>query len=231
MSALQSGNLKEQILKLFAKHPHQLFKPNEIARRLSIKHKSDYNGLLRILNELFQSKQINRERRKRYGRAKAQETHRVVGTLSTLKSGDGFVELASPQEGRVLVKQRFIGTAMNGDTVAVNLFAPSAVVQSENKDILLEGEITEVLERSQRPIVGVLEKSKNFFFVVPDDRRFGRDIYITKEKKSHAHPGDKVVVVVDEWNSPQLNPEGHIVEVLGKSGEVSAEMAGVAREF
>ncbi|MBI3189418.1 MAG: ribonuclease R, partial [Ignavibacteriales bacterium] len=95
----------------------------------------------------------------------------------------------------------------------------------------IEGEIVEVLERSTIPIVGTFEKSKNFFFVIPDDRRIKRDIYIPKGNTFGAKPDQKVVVVIDDWSSEHLNPEGHIIEVLGKSGEVKAEMASVARQF
>jgi ribonuclease R len=94
-----------------------------------------------------------------------------------------------------------------------------------------EGEIVEIIKRSDRPIVGVFEKSKNFFFVSPDDRRFGRDIYIPKGRTKGARPGQKVVARVDFWESKALNPEGSIVEVLGNSGDVGAEMTAVAREF
>ena len=94
-----------------------------------------------------------------------------------------------------------------------------------------EGEIIEVIERSALPVVGVFEKKKNFFVVVPDSRRVTRDIYIPKGKTKGARPGEKVVALVDGWESPTLNPEGHITEVLGKSGEVGAEMTAVAREF
>ncbi len=230
MSSHTSGDLKERILRFFAKNPQQVFKSSQIARRLSITTQQDYNALLHTLEELVKDKQISQERRKRYGRAQASEERRVVGILSMLKSGDGIVKVSLPREVKVKIGQKFLGTGLDGDTVTVDLFAASVGAETENTEEL-EGEISEVIERSNKPIVGVLGKNRNALFVVPDDRRFGRDIYISKEKKTNAKPGDKVVVIVDDWTSAHLNPEGHIIEVLGKSGEVSAEMAGVARDF
>ena len=58
-----------------------------------------------------------------------------------------------------------------------------------------------------------------------------RDIYVPKGKTHGARPGAKVVAVVEEWSSPNLNPEGKIVEILGKTGEVRAEMMSVVRMF
>jgi len=79
--------------------------------------------------------------------------------------------------------------------------------------------------------VGVFEKSKHFFFVVPDSRIVPRDIYIPPGKTKGARPGQKVVAMIESWESRNLNPEGRVIEVLGVSGEIGAEMAAVAREF
>src|ERR1041384_6349784 len=163
-------------------------------------------------------------------------THRMTGKLAIFKRGNGEVTLLPPLEGKIAIASNFIGNALDGDIVAV---APVAIDSSTAADgalgateiLMPEGEIVEVIERSRQPVVGVFQKSRNFFVVVPDNRKVPRDIYIPAGKTKGARPGSKVVAMIDEWESPNLNPEGHVAEILGKSGEVGAEMTAVAREF
>lgn len=232
MTAQDIDKIKERVLQLFAKHPKETFKPRVLARRLGIKELADFRLLLRVLNELQQSKTIERGHRKRYGHALPPPSARLTGVLSFTRAGSGFVRLSEPQEGLVSISARFLGTAIAGDTVSVSLFAPAAPsIQKGETSGEPEGEIIEVIERSQRPIVGVFERGKHFSFVVPDGKLVDRDIYIPQGQSKGAHPGQKVVAIIDAWESRNLNPEGHIVEILGRAGEVSAEMSAVARQF
>jgi len=156
----------------------------------------------------------------------------MTGVLSIVKQGNGIVKLLPPSKGSIAIPSRFLFTALHGDTVAVAPLAQeSSRIKGARETEIPEGEIVEVIERSGNPVVGVFEKKKNFFVVVPDSRRVTRDIYIPQGKTKGARPGEKVVAIVDGWESPTLNPEGHITEILGKSGEVRAEMTAVAREF
>lgn len=227
------ATLKDKILRFFAKHPHELLKSSVLARRLSLKGDEEQRLLQRALNELYQAKTIDRGNRKRYGHAVPPPSQRLPGILRMAKQGNGIVHLLPPGEGKVLVSSRFLGTALHGDTVSVVLFAQVGSITDSRviEEKAPEGEIVEVIERSQTPIVGVFEKSKSFFFVVPDNAKFGRDIYIPKGKTKGARPGQKVVARIDSWESRSLNPEGQVIEIIGTSGEVRTEMTAVAREF
>jgi ribonuclease R len=93
------------------------------------------------------------------------------------------------------------------------------------------GEVVEILRRARTRFVGSLDRSGHFYVVTPDEGRVGRDIYVTMEEASKAAIGDKVVVELLPWEDEHLNPEGTIVEVLGRSGDPHAEVLSVAREF
>lgn len=231
MTDQHPDDLKERILRVFANHPREHFTVEELTRRLSIKRKDEARALGELLNELSQSKLIDRVHRKRYGHLSPPRSHTATGIIKLAKQGHGTVDLLPPHQGRVFIQNPNLGTALDGDTVSVSLFATPSPVMAKGQTTSLEGEIVDIVERSRQPVVGVIEKGRDFFFVAPDDRRIGRDIYIAKTKTMGARPGQKVVAVIDEWTSRQLNPEGHVVEVLGKSGEVRAEMASVARQF
>lgn len=218
--------LKDRIIEFFTHYPHQTFTANELILRLAIP-KEEHSAVQRSLRELETAKLLRRERRKRYGREKPTVQHHVIGILRIKKQGVGIVELDEPHQGAVRISPQCMGTALNGDIVSVAIFAH--LTPSDNS--LPEGEIVKVIQRSGQPIVGEFKKSRNFFFVAPDDNKIHRDVYIPKRKTLGAHPGDKVVAVVEEWESPNLNPEGKIIEVLGKRGEVRAEMMSVVRMF
>ncbi len=222
--------LKERLLEFLAKHPHEKFKQKVLARRLSITDPAEYHALQKLLKDLHQEGEIGRGKSRRYTHAVPPAHHQLTGVFHLERNGSGFVQLLPPMKGKVSIAPRFMQTALDGDTVRVVAFEGS-VGPGDGDGSVPEGEIIDVLERNPRPIVGTLEKGKNFFFVVPDQRGLERDIYIPKGKTLGARPGDKVVVQIDAWESRNLNPEGHIVEQLGKSGDVLAEMKSVARKF
>ena len=224
-----SSSLRDRILRFLADYPTRSFKPIEIARRLSI-HGEEYRSLLKTLHELDAADLISRARRKRYAHAKPESGTMLTGTFQAQKLGAGLVLLHPPASGTVFIPPRFSSTALHGDSVKIVLLAQQPIGTAPAAG-LPEGEVVEIVERSSRPIVGVFQKSKHFFFVIPDDNRIGRDIYIAKGKTMGARPGQKVVARITEWTSRQLNPEGMVVEILGKSGEVKAEMMSVIREY
>jgi ribonuclease R len=225
--------LKETILRFLARHSTEQFKPAVLARRLSMQGQDDFRVLQQTLNELFQAGAIERHERKRYGHAAPPVSQRMEGIFRNVRQGGAMVELLPPAEGMVSISSRFRGTALAGDRVSVVVFAEQGNLRGKGPQSapVREGEVVEVLERSGQPIVGVFGKGKHFSFISPDDRAIGRDVLIPKGKTMGARPGQKVVAQIESWESLNLSPEGKIIEILGQSGEVHAEMAAVAREF
>ena len=119
-------------------------------------------------------------------------------------------------EEDVFISQKNMGIALNGDIVRAHLFAKS-------KGKSHEGRVVEIKERGRQSIVGTYKKSKKFGFVIPDDLKITRDIFIHDSDNLKAKSGQKVVIEITNWEDERLNPEGKIVEVLGfpdESGEV-----------
>ncbi|HVO76053.1 MAG TPA: ribonuclease R, partial [Ignavibacteriaceae bacterium] len=128
------------------------------------------------------------------------------------------------KRGDIFIASRNLNTAFSGDLVEVSLFA-------KQKGKNTEGQIVNVLKRRRSEIVGKLSKSSSFYFVRPDEPEIHRDIYIKPDKLSNAKRGDKVITANIVWNNPMLNPEGEIIEVIGKSGTQDAEVTSIALEF
>ena len=223
-------DLKQKILFFFRKYPNEQFKPTVIARRLSIKNQEETRLLRQALNQLHQAKAIDRGRGKRYGHAAPPPSSRETGILSITKQGNGIVKILGPETKRISIPAKFLGTALNGDTVSVALFAqPEETTDGEHA--MPEGEIVAIIERSEQPFVGIFKKANTSFLSSRIIATFHRDVYIPQGKTKGARPGQKVVALLDSWESRNLNPEGHIIEILGQSGDIGTEMTAVAREF
>lgn len=223
---LKIEHLKNKVLSFFARYPNQLFKTKELARRLGLKSEKEYSILRTVLKSLEETQQVRRGRRGKFGHLEVPQT--VVGKFEMTTQGFGFVTVEGLEQD-VFIAPRYRGMAVHGDLVEVSLFALGT--RKRGNGTRREGEIVRVVERARTNVVGTLERSRNFYIVVPDDRKIARDVYVAKEKLNKAKVGEKVVVLIESWGVGHLNPEGTIVEVLGQSGEPQAEIKSIVREF
>lgn len=215
--------MKKKIISFFKKNPGRDFKSKEIAKKLDLTSDYEYEALKSTLYSLFEEGVLLRTG-KNYRLNRIPSSNIVKGELQIVNGGFGFVLVKDSKMGDIFVSSRNMGTAFNGDTVEVSLFA-----NQKGKNI--EGQIINVVKRNKEEIVGTLHKSKSFYFVKPDDTSFHRDIYIDKEELAGAIEGDKVIAGKINWDSSMMNPEGRIIEVLGKSGSFDTEVASIAKEF
>ena len=215
--------MKKKIIAFFKKNPGRDFKSKEIAKKLDLTSNYEYDSLKSAMYSLFEEGFLLKSG-KNFRLNRIPSSNTVNGVLQIVNGGFGFVVVKDSKMGDVFISSRNMGTAFNGDTVEVSLFA-----NQKGKNI--EGQIINVIKRNKEEIVGTLHKSKSFYFVKPDDTSFQRDIYIDSEELGGAVEGDKVIAGKINWDSSMLNPEGKIVEVLGKSGSFDTEVASIAKEF
>ena len=147
-----------------------------------------------------------------------------VGRIDVNKRGFGFV-FRGEGKGDIFVPENALKTAMNGDKVQVKLIRENAGTRRA------EGEILEVLERKNSKIIGVYEQTKAFGFVSPEDQKLQHDIFISKSNRNFAETGDVVVVEITKWPEKGRNPEGIIVEILGKKGDKGVDILTVVKKF
>jgi ribonuclease R len=215
--------MKKEIKSFFNRNQSRGFKSKEIAQKLGFTSDHEYASLKAALHKLTEESFLLKTG-KRYQLNKAPVSNRLRGILQLAQNGYGFVLINDESIGDIFVAARNIGTAFNGDLVEVEIFA-----KQKGKNV--EGQIIKVLERKRKEYVGVLKKSKAFYFISADDQAIHRDIYVDQSKLSGSVPGDKVVVGNLIWDNPMLNPEGEVIEVLGKSGKHDTEIISYARDF
>jgi ribonuclease R len=216
--------ISDRIISFLARYPNQLFHPKEIARRLSLRSTAEYQAFKLALQSLLETNRIRRVKGGRFGHLEIPKL--LVGAYHTTPQGFGFVTVEELNE-EIFIPPRYRGKAVQGDRVEVSLFPPASGGEGARR----EGEIVQIVERGRMDVVGTLQKSSHFHIVIPDDRKIARDVFVAKEHLNKAAPGDKVVVQIESWGVGHLNPEGRIVEVLGRAGDVTVEMKSVIREF
>ncbi|MGD8778894.1 MAG: ribonuclease R [Ignavibacteria bacterium] len=215
--------MKKEIKAFFKKRPSLRIKAKELSKKLNATEPHQYAKLKEVLFKLTEEGYLEKAG-KRF-KLLTKNKSALIGKLSIMENGNyGFVSLEDTKKKDVFIPEKYLSTAFNGDTVEVSLLA-----NKRGKN--LEGQIINIVTRARKEFVGVLNKSKSFYFVEPDDIKVHRDFYIASENLNRAKNGDKVVVSDIEWTNPLLNPEGKIKEILGKAGSYDAEISALAREF
>ncbi|MEX0930128.1 MAG: RNB domain-containing ribonuclease, partial [Candidatus Paceibacterota bacterium] len=145
------------------------------------------------------------------------------GPIAVNNRGVGY--LRTDQLGEdVEIPQENMNTALNGDRVRVDLLPKRS---DRNR---IQGEVTEVLERNRTEFVGTLTKNNGTAVCKPDDPRMYRDIYLDKDEVRDIESGTKIFVRLSEWTDPKQNPEGTLLQTLGKQGEHDVEMNSIVLE-
>src|SRR5881398_3706214 len=221
--------IREQILALLVSPSYRPLDKRELAKALG--RKSGVRmGLNQALRELERSGEIARIRKNRY--VLPAEADLVTGTLSIHQAGYGFLITEKPGEADIFVAAENTGTAMHGDRVVARITRDPAYARTKGRR---EGRVIRILERAHDTIVGTLQHSRNFYYVVPDDPRIVHDVYVQVPPRA-ALPkvptrGDKVVVRLEAWESRHVNPEGEIIEVLGPASAPGVDMLSIIRKY
>lgn len=146
----------------------------------------------------------------------------VTGRLEVKYSGAAFV-LQEGEKEDIYIAERNMSNALPNDLVKVLVFPP-------REDRKPEGQIVEILERSQKQVVGIIHIEKGIAFFIPDSSSYRRDILIPTRLLRKAKNGNKVVVKIVDWTQGSKNPIGEVINVLGKPGDNNVEMQSILAE-
>ncbi len=212
------SNLKTAILRFLASKKPAGYTVSQITRALRLPPKEMERFVSEVISELVTDRKVSRLQGKKFGIPEKEVF--AEGILQVTKSGTGYVRLDEATE--LLIAEKNLRNALHEDRVRVSVFP-------KKPDSRPEGVITEVLERSRTRFVGVLESGKGFAFMVPDDQRVHRDFYISPKNLGKAKAGDKVIIQMEDWKNPNFNPEGRVIEVLGRAKDLKVQVIAVAR--
>ena len=156
-------------------------------------------------------------------RIKTAESNMVAGYFSGTAKGYGFVHIEG-EDGDIFIPPDRTGSAHDKDKVLITITEGSSGRSRE-------GEVISILERADDHITGTFQRTKTYGFVIPDNRKFGSDIFIPHGFTKGAVTGHKVVVEITDFGTPDKNPEGHVTEIIGHIDDPGTDIISVIRAF
>ncbi len=223
------AKLKEKLIRVFEKNPRQAMNYKQAAKSMGEEGKENkkyLSGLLysmakeEILFEAYKGKfKINPA----YLEKKKPRGQIITGIVDMKQTGKAYIITDELLED-VRISPNNTANALHEDKVKVRLFP-------RRKNQKAEGEIVEILERSKNNFVGVIQRTGNYAFLLPDNKAMPVDIFIPQEHINGAKEGEKAIVEILEWNRPSKNPFGKVVEILGQPGNNDVEMHAILAEY
>lgn len=212
---------KNKILEFMKDKQYIPMKAKEIANILNVP-KNEYEDFRRLLNELEEENKIEKNKKSKY--KLIDNSKFLTGIFRANQRGFGFVKLEDSDE-EIYISEHNTKSALNGDKVFVEITSLST------DNLHKEGKIVKILKHEKDTVVGIFQKSKNFAFVVPDDKKLGTDIFISKKNFGKARNNHKVLVKILKYPERGKNAEGKVIEVIGNVNEAGVDMLSLIKEY
>ncbi len=211
-------NREEKILEFIKNKQYVPMKLREIAEFFEVP-KDEISKLKEVLEKLEQNFKITRNKKNRY--IPIEEKY-IEGIYKANQKGFGFVEINTSEE--IYIPQQYTNNALNGDKVLIQIMEEQ---QNKNK----EAKIVKITKREIKKVVGIFKNSKNFGFVIPDDKKILTDIFISKKNFFNAKDNQKVVVELIKYPQKEKNAEGKIIEILGDKDQIGVDMLSLIKQY
>ena len=219
-----SKNISNEILDLFIQKPNKNFISKEIQELINANTLAQKKDVVNVLRNLFAKNKIHRTNSG--GFCLNRDVKITEGKVLKVTRNVIFAETE-------LFNQdvKIVGTntqnVLEGDILKIMIFPLS----SENDNP--EGEIIEIIQRNKNQIVGKIQDTGGIYFLLPDSKNISFDVFIHGKNLKGAKNGDKVIVQIYDWGdeNKKKNPEGKVIDVLGKAGENDVEMHAILAEF
>ncbi len=219
MSNAKYEQRKKMIYDFMCDNMYVPMKIKELAIVLGVK-KEQRPELEAILAELMAEGRIECSKRGKYSKSEAKK---MIGTFTAHPKGFGFVSVEGETED-IFIPESQTNGAMHMDTVEITV---SPVTSGRRR----EGTVVKILERGMKQVVCTYEQSKTFGFAVPDNPKFGSDVFIPQERSKGAVSGHKVVVEVTSYGKKDKKPEGKVIEILGHINDPGVDILSLVRAY
>lgn len=219
MSNAKYEQRKKMIYDFMCDNMYVPMKIKELAIVLGVK-KEQRPELEAIFADLMAEGKIECSKRGKYSKS---EVKKMIGTFTAHPKGFGFVSVDGEAED-IFIPESQTNGAMHMDTVEITV---SPVTSGRRR----EGTVVKILERGMKQVVCTYEQSKTFGFAVPDNPKFGSDIFIPQERSKGAVSGHKVVVEVTSYGKKDKKPEGKVVEILGHINDPGVDILSLVRAY
>lgn len=210
---------KKVIYEMICDKQYVPMKIKEIAIIMQVS-KEERPDLEQVMEQLIKEGKVEISKRGKY---KKTEDVSLVGTFIGNPKGFGFVEIEG-REDDIYIPESAVGGAVHKDTVQLELIPGKSGKRQE-------GSVIKVLAHDIKEVVGTFQKSKNFGFVVADNLKFTKDIFIPMERSKGAVEGHKVVVEITDYGTATKNPEGKVKEILGHINDPGTDILSIVYAY
>lgn len=138
--------------------------------------------------------------------------------------GFGFVETGEDEED-IFIPADAVNTALHQDKVQVLL------KKEQKPGKRREGTVIKILERGTTEVVGTFQREGDYGFVLCDNQKISRDVYISPKNSHGIRDGEKVVAQILDYGSEKRKPEGKITESLGNIHAPGADILAVVKSY
>lgn len=182
--------------------------------------KDQRRELKAIMDSLEAEGKVHVSKKGKYTKGEAKH---IVGTYQAHARGFGFVVVEGEDED-IFISEDDTNGAFHGDQVEVT-------IKSAPDGKRREGKIVRILSHGTTRLVGYFQKNKNFGFVIPDNQRFIKDVFVPLERSKGAVTGHKVVVELTKYGGENKKPEGKIVEILGHINDPGTDIMSIVKGY
>ena len=219
---ISKSDLTGKILNYFKENPTKVVNYKQILSALNLQKANLRDIAITILDSLEHTGKIQEVQ---YGKYKANmRMGHVTGIIDRQSVAKKTYLIPDDGGENILIAERSMGCALNGDHVEVQLY-PRRPGREQ------EGEVIEILERKKNEFVGILDVKESFAFLCVDKKLLTKDIFIPKEKLNGGKNGQRCIGKIVNWTDKDKSPEGEIIMVLGDVGNNEAEMHSILAEF
>jgi len=213
---------EQELLDFMREKAYKPMTYQELEKHFGIESAEEFKAFMRLLTELEQEGKVLLTRSQRYG--VPERMNLLRGKLQSHPKGFAFLLPDEPDHPDVYIHANDMKGAMHGDTVLVRVTSKSDNGQR------MEGEIVRIVKRAVTEIVGLFENHESFGFVIPDDKRINKDLFIRPEGFKGAVTGQKVVARIVRYPEGRSAAEGEIVEILGHKDDPGVDILSIIRK-
>jgi ribonuclease R len=220
MTEEQLTQRKAMLLQLINDPAYTPMKLKELAILFDIP-KDQREDLKEVMDALVAEGKIGISQKGKYGKP---DIGSIAGVFSGHSKGFGFVAVEGLDQD-IFIPEDKTGGALHGDTVLIS--AESKPGNGKRA----EGHVIKVLVHANEEIIGFYQKNKNFGFVIPDNQKISKDVFVPQGKDMGAVTGHKVVVRVTDFGGPERKPEGIITEIIGHVNDPGTDILSIVRAY
>lgn len=216
-----SKNLRDEVLRYISQQGNNTFNYKQASYAIGVDSASAQRAIALLLAELAFDGDIIEVAPGKY----KSPTRNNVTTGTFVRRSNGRNSVITDNDGEsILVAERNSMHALNGDRVRINIAARRRGVEPE-------AQVIEIIEENDQTFIGTLHVDRRIAYLETDSKFLANDIMIPHAKLRGGKQGDKAIVRITSWPEDDKNPKGEVVDILGRTGENTAEMHAILADF